>query len=116
MGALDEVTGECAASVDLLSRPVFAGLNAVDCGMRGYDLVMHSASRSHPADDRCDPQLVEFLRGQTAAQKMSTLDRLWYSAVDFVSAGVRAQYPEWDDARVGREVASRMAGVRQEGQ
>jgi hypothetical protein len=116
VGALDEVTWECPASIDLLSGPVFAGWNVVDCRMHGYHLDMHSASRPHPADDRCDPQLVDLLRGQTAAQKMSTLDQLWHSAVDFVSAGVRAQHPEWDDARVGREVASRMAGVRQEGQ
>jgi hypothetical protein len=69
---------------------------------------------AHSADDRLDASMVEVLRAQSPAIRLSTLDGMWRSAREFVMAGVRAQHPDWTDDRIAREAARRMASVRSE--
>jgi len=57
-----------------------------------------------------DPVVIEALRRQTPAQRLDILDGMWRSASHLVKAGVRSQYPTWNDEQVCREVARRIAG------
>ena len=75
----------------------------------GYHPYMDFPASGHPHDDRCDAATAAALRAQAPARKLATLDALWASAVEFVTAGVRAQHPSWGDAAVRVEVARRMA-------
>jgi hypothetical protein len=76
----------------------------------GYDPVVRHPARSHPADDRCDPELLAVLRAQPAGARLATLDALWRSAVTFVRCGVAAQHPDWPEDKLAAETARRLAG------
>ncbi|MDZ4756221.1 MAG: hypothetical protein SGJ11_17230 [Phycisphaerae bacterium] len=77
--------------------------------LAAYHPNMIDPSRSHPADDRCDPALLAVLRSQPASAKLSALDALWRSAVTLVRCGVAAQHPGWSEDKVAAETARRMA-------
>lgn len=76
---------------------------------------MDAPRLSHPADDRCDPAMVEVLRAQPPSARLAALDAMWRSAVALVRAGVKAQHPDWSDAMLSAETARRMAGRRGRG-
>lgn len=71
---------------------------------------MHPSGTSHPANDRCDPDMVAALRLQSPGARLAALDAMWRSAVTLVRCGVKAQHPDWSEAMLAAETARRMAG------
>jgi hypothetical protein len=57
-----------------------------------------------------DQQMAEVLRGKTAAEKVEMISAASRTARLLASAGVRYQYPDWDDAQVQAEVIKRVCG------
>jgi hypothetical protein len=70
---------------------------------------MSESARSHPLEDRCDPELVAVLRRQSPAARLATLDSMWRSAVTLVRCGVAARHRDWSEAEISAETARRMA-------
>lgn len=53
-------------------------------------------------------EVVAVLRGKSPAEKFEMVCEMWRFARQLCEAGVRAQYPGWDNATVLREVARRI--------
>lgn len=57
-----------------------------------------------------DDQVAEIMRRKTPADALAMLDEMWEFGWSIVEAGVRRDYPGWDDNQVRRETAQRMSG------
>ena len=53
--------------------------------------------------------MAEVLRSKTAAQRIRIGFGLWTSARDMLLSHLRSSNPEWDEARLNREVAKRLS-------
>ena len=56
-----------------------------------------------------DDVMAGVLRSKTAAQRIQIGFNLWKSARDMLLSHLRNSNPEWDAARLNREVAKRMS-------
>jgi hypothetical protein len=57
-----------------------------------------------------DDVLVEVLRQKTPAQRVAMIDAAHRTARHLIAAGVRQQYPDWDESDVATEVIRRLSG------
>lgn len=56
-----------------------------------------------------DDVMADVLRAKSGAERLQMLDGFFRSARELVSAGVRAQHPEWDQEQIDRETARRLS-------
>lgn len=60
------------------------------------------------ADD-LDPAMVEILRNKSPLEKLAMTDAMWRSARNQILLMLRAQHPDWTEAHIQRETASRLS-------
>ncbi len=60
------------------------------------------------ADAQAEERYLAIMRRMTPEQKWAAAFELWELAVEAARAGVRAQHPDWTEARVRAEVARRI--------
>jgi hypothetical protein len=56
------------------------------------------------ADEQASPEQVKALRALSGEERLRLAERLYWSARKMKAAGVRAQHPDWPEARIGDEV------------
>jgi hypothetical protein len=56
-----------------------------------------------------DDSVVEILRSKTPAERLAIGLAMWSSARRMLVSLVSQAHPEWDDARISREVARRLS-------
>ena len=57
-----------------------------------------------------DEAVAEILRKKTPAERLAIGFAANRTARRIMAGGLRSQYPEWDDARIQKEIARRMSG------
>ena len=57
-----------------------------------------------------DDRMATVLRGKSGAQRLQIVGSLVRSTRRMIETNIRSNHPDWDDARVRREVAARIAG------
>lgn len=63
----------------------------------------------NPYADDLDPAMVEILRNKTPLEKLAMADAMWRSARNQILLILRAQHPDWTEAQIQRETASRLS-------
>ena len=66
--------------------------------------------RREPVIEVMDDAMAEVLRRMTGEQRLKIMLGLCRTGRKLVEANVRANHPDWDDSRVRRAVAERIAG------
>lgn len=56
-----------------------------------------------------DPQVADVLRRLTGAQRLAIANGMFVSARDMLISHLRTLHPDWDDARIAGEAASRLS-------
>ena len=64
---------------------------------------------SNPAADDLDPAMVESLRHKTPLEKLAMVDAMWRSARNQILLVLRAQHPDWTEARIQHEASDRIS-------
>lgn len=62
-----------------------------------------------PRVERMDPERVEVLRGESGAERLAMAFGMFRSARRMIASQLRAEHPEWEEGRLQREVARRIA-------
>lgn len=57
-----------------------------------------------------DDDVVAILAAKSGAERLALAADSWHFARKIVESSIRAMHPEWDGARVEREVARRLSG------
>ncbi len=68
-----------------------------------------SSMRRAPVIEVMDDATAEILRAKTEVQRLRAGLRMWNSARVILRAAIRAEHPEWAEARVDREIAHRIS-------
>lgn len=55
-------------------------------------------------DEQPSPQQIEILRTMTGEQRLRMAEQLYWTARRLKMAGLRAQHPDWTEARLSAEV------------
>jgi hypothetical protein len=56
-----------------------------------------------------DSRMADVLREKTEAERLQIANQMWSSARTMLTSILRSEHPDWDEARVQREVARRMS-------
>jgi hypothetical protein len=56
-----------------------------------------------------DPEMAEILRRKTPAERLAIAAGLWRSARVLLTSNLRSLHPDWDEARLQREVVRRLS-------
>jgi hypothetical protein len=59
--------------------------------------------------DRIDDDMARVVQGKTGAQRLAIANALFASARQMLLSYLRAEHPDWDEARVRRETARRLS-------
>jgi len=56
-----------------------------------------------------DSRMADVLRGKTEAERLQIASNMWSSARTMLTHILRSEHPDWEEARIQREVARRMS-------
>jgi hypothetical protein len=59
--------------------------------------------------DRIDDDMARVIQGKSGAQRLAIANALFTSARQMLLSHLRAEHPDWDEARVWRETARRLS-------
>jgi len=56
-----------------------------------------------------DDQMAAVLRSKTGAERLKIANDMFRFARQLIASGLRAEHPDWDEPRIGRETARRLS-------
>lgn len=59
--------------------------------------------------DNLDPAMVEVLRTKSPLERIAMADSMWRAARNQILLVLHAQHPDWTEAQIQRETASRLS-------
>ena len=62
-----------------------------------------------PVVEVMDDAMADLLRQKTEVERLRIAARMWRSARVILRGAIRTEHPDWDDARVSREIAHRIS-------
>lgn len=73
-----------------------------------YNSLMETPPPNRYADD-LDPAMVEVLRSKSPLERIAMTDAMWRAARNQILFILRDQHPDWTEAQIQRETASRLS-------